>query len=148
MTDIMIYESGSGGEISIKSGDIETTDAIFNQFYMAHFGGNTEASTTGNEIEGEDRGDWFGNQYLNEDSQMNSSLERTLNNVSLNSAGRVIIEREAKKDIDFLSDLGDLSVSAQITGNDKVIISDKINQSKVDFIWDATKNEIIEEITI
>lgn len=146
--DLMIYESGNGGELSLKSGDIETTQAVFNQFYLSHFGGNTEASTTGNEIEGTERMDWWGNMFLNEKSQMNSSLEKTLQGVALTSAGRVEVEREARKDIDYLSDLGELSTVVQIIGNDKIQISDKINQSKVDFIWDATKSEVIEEIVI
>jgi hypothetical protein len=148
MNDLMIYESGNGGELSLKSGDIETTQAVFNQFYLAHFGGNTEASTTGNETEGTERMDWWGNMFLNEKSQMNSSLEKTLQGVALTSAGRVEVEREARKDIDYLSDLGELSTVVQIIGNDKIQISDKINQSKVDFIWDATKSEVIEEIVI
>ena len=146
--DLMIYESGNGGELSLKSGDIETTQAVFNQFYLSHFGGNTEASTTGNEVEGEERNDWWGNEFLNEQSQMNSSLERTLNSIALTSAGRAEVEREAKKDVDYLSDLGELSTVVQITGNEKIKVSDKINQSQVNFIWDATKSEVIEEIIL
>lgn len=148
MNDIMIYESGNGGELSIKAGDIETTDSLFNMPYLAHFGGNTEASTTGEEIEGVERFDWWGNSFLETSTQMNSSIERTLTEVSLNSSGRVIIEREAKKDIEFMSELATIESTAELTGTDKLKISDKINQSKVDFYWEATKQELIEEITI
>ena len=148
MTDIMIYESGNGGELSLKNGDIESTDAIFNQPYLSHFGGNIEALTTGNEIEGVERFDWFGNSFLESGAQVNSLLEKSLNENALNSSGRIVIESDANTDLEFLKDLGTIQSEVSITGVDKVRISDKINQSKVDFIWNATKDELIEEITI
>lgn len=148
MNDILIYEGGSGGQISIKNGDIEMTDGILNMPYLAHFGGNTEASTTGNEKENEERFDFWGNVFLEENAQMNSSLERTLNNTNLTSAGASKIEREAKNDIEFMSDIAKVSSYASITGADRLKITDKIDQLKIDFIFDSTKNEIIEEITI
>jgi hypothetical protein len=145
MIDVMIYESGNGGEISLKNGDIETTDGLFNQPYLAHFGGNVEALTTGNEIVGVERFDWFGNFFLPKEAQMNSLLEKTLNEVALNSAGRLTVEKVAKIDLDFLTSLGDVTSSASITNTDKITISDKINKTKVDYLWDATKAELIEE---
>lgn len=148
MTDIHIYESGNGGELSLKNGDIESTDGLFNMPYLAHFGGNVEASTTGNEQEGEERMDWWGNQFLEEQHQMNSTLEKSLCEIAITSAGLARIERDAKKDLEFISELGDASCEVSASGLNKIIISDKINQSKVDIIWDATKSELIEEITI
>lgn len=148
MEDILIYDFGNGGEISLKNGDIEGTGAIFNMVYLAHFGGNIEASTTGNEDEGEERSDWWGNFYLEEKAMMNSELERALNNNPLTSSGRASIERAAKKDLEFLSDIADVDVSVQITGNNKIKITEKINQTIINFIWDSTKNEIIETIII
>ena len=79
---------------------------------------------------------------------MNSELEKSLNENALNSKGRSNIEKDALKDIQFLSELGSVSNSVEITGHDKIKISDKINQTVVDFIWDATNKELIEEITI
>jgi hypothetical protein len=148
MTDIIIYESGNGGEISIKAGDIETTDGLLNMPYLSHFGGNVETSTTGNEIEGIERLDWWGNQFLETESQMNSELERSLLNNALNSNGRANIEKDATKDIQILNKLGNVSSSVEITGQNKVKISDTINQITIDFIWDATNKELIEERTI
>lgn len=148
MTDILIYESGNGGEISIVNGDIQSTDSLANQSYLAHFGGNLEALTTGEETENTERFDWWGNTFLSQENQMNSLLEKTLNEVALNSSGRITLERKSKEDLGFLKDFGEISTTVQISSNDKVRISDKINQTKVDFIWNATKEEIIEEITI
>jgi hypothetical protein len=144
MTDIMIYESGGGGEILLKNNDIEMTDSLLNMPYLAHFGGNLEASTTGNEQENVERFDWWGNVFFDESAQMNSSLEKTLNETALNSAGRVTIERQAKNDLQFLADIADISCNVGIIGVDKVRISDTVSQSVVDFIFNATNSELIE----
>ena len=145
MNDILLYENGNGGELSVVNGDIETTDSLANQMYLSHFGGNIEADTTGQEIEGEERFDWWGNEFLDTENQMNSSLERVLNKTSLNSAGRIIIENTAKKDLEFFGDMAKTDCQVSITGNNKLIISDKINQNKINFQWDATKEELIVE---
>jgi hypothetical protein len=150
MTDIMIYETGNGGGISLKNGDIETIDGLSNQPYLAHFGGNVEASTTGEEVSGVERSDWWGNTFFQNDlaSQMNSELERALNNNALTSAGRIVIAQAAKNDLDYLSDIANVNSDALISGVDKLLMSDTLNQSQASFIWDATKNELIEEIII
>lgn len=148
MTDIVIFESGNGGDISIKDGDVVTTDGLFNQPYLAHFGGNVGNSTTGQEIEGEERFDWWGNTFLEEQNQMNSLLENTLNNVSLNSSGRLVLENDSKKDLEFLSEIANVTSDVLIIGVDKLQIHDKLSQNKVDFFWNGTKNELIEERTI
>jgi hypothetical protein len=150
LIDILLYESGNGGEISLKNGDIQMTDSISNQPYLAHFGGNVEASTTGEEITGEDRSDWWGNAFFENDqaSQMNSELERALNNTALNSSGRLSIIQSAKTDLQFLKEIADIDCEASIIGIDKISISDKINQTQKTFTWDATNDELIEEITI
>ena len=150
MTDVLIYESGNGGDMYLKNGDIEMTDGLFNQPYLAHFGGNTQANTTGEEVEGTERFDWWGNALLFAvpEAQMNSNVERALNENALSSFGRGEIERQANRDLEFLSELGEVSSQVTIIGNDKVKISDKIQQTVKSFIWDATKKEVIKEITI
>jgi hypothetical protein len=150
MIDILLFESGNGGEISLLNGDIEMTDSLANQSYLSHFGGNVEASTNGEEIEGEERKDWWGNIFFQNDStsQMNSELERTLNNTALNSVGRLQIEQSAKSDLEFLSDIAKTDSKATIDGIDKIKIHDSINQIKNSFVWEATKSELIQEIII
>lgn len=148
MKDFLIYESGNGGELSLTNDIIEETSSIFNQIYLTHFGGNVEASTTGNEREGEERLDWWGNEFLNTDQQMNSSLEKALIDNALTSAGRSVIEQAAKSDVEFLENIADISTNVYVTGNDKVVISHIVDQKVMNFIWDATNAELIEEITI
>lgn len=146
--DLIIYDNGNGGELSLKNGDLEVTDGLLNMPYLSHFGGNLEASTTGNEEENQERFDWWGNEFLDPENQMNSELERALNENALNSSGRINIERASNKDLESLSDLANVSSEVVITGNNKLKISDKIEKNVVNMLWDATKNELIEEIII
>lgn len=143
----MIYESGDGGEIQIQNGDLVTTDAVFNQIYLGHFGGNTDHKTTGTEEEGVERFDFWGNSFLEEEAQFNSGLEKALKENPLSSAGRINIEREARKDLSFLEEIAEVTVETSI-GLDKITLKDKVNQTVNSYIWDATKSEVIQEITI
>ena len=148
--DLSIYETGNGGDLILKNGDLEITEGLTNQPYLAHFGGNKEASTTGEEIQGTERLDWWGNSFFinDEAGQMNSELERALDKNNLSSSGRIEIENQAKEDLKFLADVAEISTNVSILDDDKVQISDKLSQpdnEKFLFIWDATKNELIED---
>jgi hypothetical protein len=147
MTDLLIYESGNGGEVEIVGADLATTDSLANQVYLAHFGGNVEANTTGEEIPGEDRFDWWGNIFFESepDAMMNSSLERTLNSVSLGSYGRTEIEGKAIEDVQFLKNISEVEVSAAIVGNDKAEIIDYLSEidTAYQYLWNGTKDELI-----
>lgn len=152
MVDVLIYETGNGGDVKLVGNDLAMTDSLANQVYLAHFGGNVEASTTGEEIAGEERFDWWGNKFFEEEPEamMNSELERALEKNSLGSAGRANIERRAKEDIDFLSALSEVSSVVYLVGVDRVEIIDSIQEIETvyKYLWDGTKNELIEEINI
>ena len=157
MIDIVVYGSADGGEFSLQGNDIATTDSLFNQVYLALFGGNILADTTGEEIEGEQRFDWFGNSLFTPDEpdlQFNSQTERLLNNIALTSSGRIDIENAVKSDLSYLTDIGDLEVNVYIESVNKVIIDVRLNQPNNQddkafrFIWDATKSEVIQDIRI
>lgn len=157
MNDIVIYETGSGGDLQLLGNDIASTSGLFNMVYMAWFGGNPEASTTGNELESELRDDWFGNALLFENEkqvQFNSLLEKTLNETALDSSGRITIEEAAKKDLEFMKDIADVSVSVSILSDDRVSITARLKEpenievKEFQLIWDNLKNEVIIEKTI
>jgi len=157
MQDIVIYETGSGGDLQLLGNDIASTSGLFNMVYMAWFGGNPEASTTGNEIVSELRDDWFGNAlfFNNEDQiQFNSNLEKALNETALDSAGRITIEDAAKKDLEFLKEIAEVSVSVSILSDNKVSITARLKEpenievKEFQLIWDNLKNEVIIEKTI
>lgn len=147
MVDLMIYETGDGGDVEIINGDFATTDSLSNQDYLAHFGGNVEASTTGEEIPGEERNDWWGNQLFTDEPEamMNSKLEKALNETSISSAGRSEIERRSNEDLQFLKEISEVSSSVAIVGNDKLEIIDYISEIETPFkyLWDGTKDELI-----
>lgn len=149
--DIMIFESGNGGDFNIRNGDLDSVKGLTNQPYLAHFGGNKEASTTGEEIPGKERFDWWGNSFFQNEpgAQMNSELERGLRNQPLNSKGRVQLERFAKEDLEFLTEVAEVDSEVSIIGNDKIKISDKLKEPNAEnqysVLWEATKNEQIEQ---
>lgn len=153
MTDIALHETGSGGDAQLVGNDIDTTGGIFNQIYMALFGGNPNASTTGEELATEQKFDWWGNNLIAQDKptvQQNSTLERVLSEVALNSSGRFKIIEAVKTDLAFLKEVAEISVDAIILDTDKVEIRilaqepENIQEQQFIFIWDATKEEIIE----
>ena len=149
MEDISLFETGSGGDIELLGNDIASTSGLFNMVFMAWFGGNPGFSTTGNELESELRSDWFGNSLLfnnEQEIQFNSTLENVLNTTALDSSGRITIEEAAKKDLEFMKDIADVSVDVSILSDDKVSIFAKIKEpeniqvQEYQFIWDGLKN--------
>ena len=153
--DIMIYESGSGGDFNLKNDDLETISGLTNQVYLALFGGNIEEnSITSDELDDLDfRGDWFGNEYLQEEFQFNSLFERTLTQVALNSQGISTLEDAASQDLEFLTEYAEINIEGSIPEINKFqlvvqLIEPNDISTKIKFIWDATKNELIETIII
>ena len=149
ITDIAIHESGTGGDFTLIGGDIETIKGITNQVYLALFGGNYEQSTSADVANQKERFDWWGNNYLAPENQFNSSFERTINDITLNSAGINRLVGAAKKDLQFLSDYADIEVSGSIVGINRfelqVILKEPDKKTtKIVFLWDGTKNEIIQ----
>ena len=150
--DLRLKETGGGGDLIVRNNDLITTDGIFNQPYMALFGGNVEQSTPIEPPEDEEQLDWWGNRLLlpNEnDQQFNSETERLLNNIQLNSEGRTRIEQAVLSDLKYMRSFAELTVRVSIATVDTVEIyihmQEPENKQGVEFIylWDATKNEII-----
>lgn len=152
--DVLLFESGDGGDVNLLGNDIEMTDSIFNMVYMALFGGNPEAVTTGNEVETEERLDFWGNALLlpnDPEKQFNSFTERTLNEVALDSFGRVKIEDAIKADLQFMSNLAKIEQDVSIDSDNRAIMEiiltepDNITVKTFQFIWDGTRQELIEK---
>lgn len=155
--DLILYETGNGGDLTLTKNDLGTTDSLFNQVYMALFGGNYGATTTGEEIPQEQRRDYWANEALfaNEPSQQfNSETEQLLDNTVLNSPGCEAIENAAKRDLEYLQEIANLTVECSIIELDKVEIlviqeePNNIENKQFRFIWDATKKEVITHITL
>ena len=117
MNDLSLQDAGNGGDAILRGNDLEGTDSFFNMAYIALFGGNPGFSTTGNELDTEERFDWWGNSALFQDEpaiQINSLTEHILNTTELSSQGRVIIENSVKKDLEFFSTFAEVEVNVSI----------------------------------
>ena len=137
--DILIFESGDGGEMKLKNDDLETVSSITNSFYLALFSSKTS--------------DWWGNAELLTDNPFSSTFEKTLDSVSLNSSGLKQLEQSALEDLSFLKQYGEITVFAAVLDLNKISL--KINfkepsgsEKIVKFVFDKLRNEIIEEVII
>jgi hypothetical protein len=86
--------------------------------------------------------------------QFNSTTEKTLDITALDSGGRIEIEEAVKKDLEFMSSLAKVGVDVSIISDNRVQIDviltepDNLTEKNFQFIWDATKSELIEEIIL
>jgi len=107
--DVAVGENnGNGGDVQLLGNDLAIVYGNENQTYLALFGGNV-AQNTASVQTGKERFDWWGNTLLfgtNQARQYNSNFERTLNEVALNSSGRVTLENAAKDDLRYLGAIG------------------------------------------
>jgi len=146
--DVLIYEEGSGGEFTLVNDDLSLTNGLANQVYLALFGGNLEQSTSLALDELDTRSDWWGNVLLSEETQFNSSFERALSEVTINSAGRAKLEAAAAQDLDYLKEYADISLNSEVAGVNKlelyVTLQEPGKESiKIKLLWDGTRNEAI-----
>jgi hypothetical protein len=155
--DILLYENGSGGNMLVLNNDISLVQTLFQQCYLLMFSGNIEADTTGDELPTQIREDWWGNELFfssQKDKQFNSSTEKVLDSVVLNTSGRIDIERAVVKDLESLRKLADISVNVVILSSNKVEINIILQQllnsqdKSFQFIWDNAANEVIINNTI
>ena len=149
IADLEIYENGSGGDLNLKNDDLSTIQGLTNQVYLAFFGGNIEGNTKESSSELDQRTDWWANEYLKKEFQFNSNLERALKMIALNGAGLRVVEDAAKEDLKFLEQFAGVEISTEISSKNKLTIFVNIiepgKQSlKIKFVWDGTKQEIIE----
>lgn len=146
ITDISLYESGQGGDMVLLPNDIATTGALWNNIYLALFGGNVESDHEDEEeSDGLNLDYWQNNLFFPEDttSQLVSLTELTLTKTTINSKGLNDLENVVKTDLNYLKELGDVVVSVEQSGVDKITINIQVNQTQISYIWDNTLNEVI-----
>jgi len=128
--DLTIYETGNGGDLQLLNNDVAQTDSIFNQVYIALFAGV----------------DWWGDSIFETD--FNTLTEQTLNTTALTPQGVAEIEEAIKTDLKFLNDIAEITIESNLFDVDKLKVDIKIQQTKLSFIWDSTKKEIIIDIIL
>ena len=145
--DCKIIESGNGGDLVFEDGDLVLTSEIYNQSYLAHFGGNKEASSDDNLNDGDFNESYFANGLLlKNNEQLNSSFEKALLNTEISSSGRIKLESSASKDLEYLSEIANTESIVSIPTVDRVQLKDSITQKGIDkfsYIWNEAKDEII-----
>jgi hypothetical protein len=148
--DLKIIDNGNGGDAVFNGSDLEIISGWENMPYLGLTGGNIEANTI-KFNDGEQRYDYWANSLFypnNKNIQFNSDFERLLNNVSITSASRVLIEQTIKSDLSFMSSFSSVSVSVSVVGLDRIEIlikvkePDNLESNEFIYIWDATKKEL------
>lgn len=150
--DILLFENGSSGDFAIKDDDLLMGESLYQQIYLALFGGNIEANTKQSYTEKEERFDYWGNALIWNDAssvQFNSETERTIQNIALNSSGRLAIIQACNVDLAYLSDVITFSVEVSISGVNRLEITvnftEKTNQQdrQLVLVYENAKNELI-----
>lgn len=150
--DILLYETGSGGDFAVLSNDLVLGDVLYQQFYLAMFGGNLKASTKKDYLENEERFDYWGNNLIwptNKSRQFNSETERILDDVVLNSSGRLRVIQAVNTDLSYLQSVVNFDVEVNLFSQNRLTITitftGKTNQQdkSLQFVVDNSKNEVI-----
>ena len=154
MADLSLFESFDGGELVLVGNDLQLTEGLFNQVYLALFGGNVEQSTSDVNEQVQQRFDFWGNGLFFPDEaefQFNSRTERALNEVALDSAGLLRLEQIIAEDLRFLEQLAEVEVNVIVEGVNRAKINvllrqpEGLEEQRFTFLWDGTREE---EITI
>ena len=151
--DLEIIETGDGGDVVTKAKDLSIIFGFENFVYLAMFGGNIESSTPSIRIPSEQAFDFWANNLLmpgDSSIQFNSQTERILKSNALTSSSRLIIQQAVERDLAFMKDFATVNVVVQILATDKLLIAcrilqpDNLQTQDFIFIWDASKQELID----
>ena len=135
--------------------DIELDGGLTTAMYLSHFGGNVEASTTGNEKPGDIRKDWWGNALMKTepDKQANSELERALLQLPITSGNLLKFEDLANADLLWMlreNIVTDIANVARIKAPEFVEVTDIIKQSdtntEFEVYWEFDKLKALAEV--
>lgn len=136
MIDILITESGDGGDLSLINNDLVASENFESMIYLALFGGNIQSDN------GEQNNDWWANSIVPSENSIESNFEKTINQIVINSSGISKLEEAAKKDLEFLKKYANYSLEIKILKKDSlslyITISKPNNVSQtVNVLWNA-----------
>lgn len=119
-SDILIYETGNGGDFLPTANGFATVNGYENAPYLAMFGGDSS---------------WWGN-YIALNPYM-SQTETALRSVAMNSAGRIAIQNAVKADLSFLDNIDGTTYSFDVVfaGPSRIDISVTINGKVFGYSW-------------
>ncbi len=103
-TDIMVFETGSGGSIAIRNNDLVTVTGYENMPYL-------------NMYEGDDN--WADDILLTGDQRHRATTERVIADTPLTSIGRSAIEEAMSNDLDGLAKLSGSTKTVAVSLGEK-----------------------------
>jgi len=124
MADLLIRETGNGGDLVLRGNDLAMVSGAENMPYLSMFGGS----------------DWWGNALLlgeSIDLQFNSESEKAINEMSLNSAGRVFLENAIQRDLASLKNNSKsaLVVSVSFISAERISIEINFDGAIIELYW-------------
>lgn len=136
-TDILIQETGDGGDFVLADNDLVMTSDLSNQIYLALFGGN-KISTNG-----EQNNEYWGNVLVEEEQKYVSYFEKSLSEYAINSFGIQKMRDAADKDLQFLKKYVNYKLELQILTKDSLsllVLIDAPNnlEQKINIIWNIS----------
>ena len=139
--DLLLTETGNGGDLVIRDNDLVLTSNLSNQIYLALFGGNIVDDN------GEQFNEYWANVQLSDESKYISQFERTLNEVVINSSGLQRLHEAANKDLEFLKKYVNYTLELSILNKDSISLYINIKapnnvEDKVSIVWNSTTKTV------
>ncbi len=139
--DLLLTETGNGGDLVIRDNDLVLTSNLSNQIYLALFGGNIVDDN------GELFNEYWANVQLSDESKYVSQFERTLNEVVINSSGLQRLHEAANKDLEFLKKYVNYTLELSILNKDSISLYIDIKapnnvEDKVSIVWNSTTKTV------
>jgi len=139
--DLLLTETGNGGDLVIRDNDLVLTSNLSNQIYLALFGGNIVDDN------GEQFNEYWANVELSDESKYVSQFERTLNEVVINSSGLQRLHEAANKDLEFLKKYVNYTLELSILNKDSISLYIDIKapnnvENKVSIVWNSTTKTV------
>ncbi|MBX9450026.1 MAG: hypothetical protein KL787_10055 [Taibaiella sp.] len=114
MFDLLLYETGSGGDLMLTGSTIEFIHTNEVLIYLALFSGN----------------EYWANEFFESSEKVNSKTEEAFQNNPLSSIGRLNIENAIIDDLKFIKANvpdAEIEVRTRIVSTDRMKISIRIN---------------------
>ena len=120
MTDVLLYQTDDGGDLTAVNGQIEMSGGLATSVYLCLFGGNEQDSG------GDDtRLQWWGNIGEIPDQQYRSETQYLLRSIPAIPANLTRVQRAAERDLQSLVSVGAataVSVSVSMPGLNRIAI--------------------------
>lgn len=134
MADLLIKETGNGGDLVLKGNDLAMVSGAENMPYLSMFGGVN----------------WWGNDLLlgeDIDLQFNSESEDAINDISLNSSGRVALENAIQRDLASLKKNSNSALVASVSfiSSERISIEIDFDGVLISLYWNP-ENETLTTI--